>query len=75
MGACTSARELEEAILAYIAATNADPKPFTWTKTADDILARSPDSANEPLTQTTSGSLDMMFGIPAETGSAAGYGG
>ena len=38
-GVFTSARELEEAILAYIAATNADPKPFTWTKTADDILA------------------------------------
>jgi len=28
------------AILAYIAETNADPKPFTWTKAADDILAR-----------------------------------
>ena len=38
-GVFASTRELEEAILAYIAATNADPRPFTWTKTADDILA------------------------------------
>jgi hypothetical protein len=30
---------LETAILAFIAETNADPKPFTWTKTAADILA------------------------------------
>ncbi len=27
------------AIAAYIDARNADPKPFRWTKTADDILA------------------------------------
>jgi hypothetical protein len=32
-------RDLEQAITAYIAATNTDPKPFRWTKTADDILA------------------------------------
>ena len=38
-GAFTSTDHLEEAILAYIADTNADPKPFVWTKTADDILA------------------------------------
>ena len=31
--------ELEKAIQTYIAATNADPKPFRWTKTADNILA------------------------------------
>jgi hypothetical protein len=29
-GAFTSTRELEEATLAYIAETNADPKPFGW---------------------------------------------
>jgi hypothetical protein len=34
-----SVAELEKAIKAYIEATNADPKPFRWTKTADDILA------------------------------------
>jgi transposase len=38
-GVFTSTGELEEAIHAHIAATNADPKPFVWTKTADDILA------------------------------------
>jgi hypothetical protein len=31
--------ELEAAIHDYIAVTNATPKPFRWTKTADDILA------------------------------------
>jgi hypothetical protein len=30
---------LEAAIAAFIAARNADPKPFRWTKPADDILA------------------------------------
>ena len=35
----SSTGELEAAIHAYIAETNADPKPFAWTKTADDILA------------------------------------
>jgi hypothetical protein len=29
---------LEIAIRRYIEASNADPKPFVWTKTADDIL-------------------------------------
>jgi transposase len=38
-GAFTSVGDLEAAILAYVAETNADPKPFVWTKTADDILA------------------------------------
>jgi len=37
-GAFTSVQELERAILAYVAETNADPRPFVWTKTADDIL-------------------------------------
>jgi len=38
-GTFTSTDHLKEAILAYIAETNANPKPFVWTKTADDILA------------------------------------
>ena len=38
-GVFRSVAELEQAIKAYIAANNADPKPFRWTKTADDILA------------------------------------
>jgi transposase len=38
-GAHRSTRELEQAIYSYIDHGNADPKPFIWTKTADDILA------------------------------------
>jgi transposase len=38
-GAFTSTAELEQAIHAYIAETNADPKPFVWSKGADAILA------------------------------------
>jgi transposase len=38
-GAFRSVAELEAAITAYIDANNRDPKPFRWTKTADDILA------------------------------------
>jgi transposase len=34
-----SVRELEAAIRNYLALTNDSPKPFVWTKTADDILA------------------------------------
>jgi transposase len=38
-GVFSSVRELEASITAYINASNADPHPFRWTKTADDILA------------------------------------
>jgi transposase len=38
-GVFSSVRQLETSIKAYIEATNADPKPFRWTKSADDILA------------------------------------
>jgi transposase len=38
-GVHRSTAELEAAITAYIEAVNADPKPFVWTKSADDILA------------------------------------
>lgn len=38
-GAHRSTKALEAAITAYLGARNADPKPFRWTKTADDILA------------------------------------
>jgi transposase len=38
-GVFRSVADLESAIKQYIEATNADPKPFRWTKTADDILA------------------------------------
>jgi len=34
-----STRELEAAIQSHMATTNAAPRPFVWTKTADQILA------------------------------------
>ena len=37
-GAFRSTWALEQAIKSYIATTNADAKPFVWTKTADEIL-------------------------------------
>lgn len=38
-GVHRSTKALEAAIADYIAVRNADPKPFRWVKTADDILA------------------------------------
>jgi transposase len=38
-GVHRSTRELEAAIRRYIDLTNTRPKPFVWTKTADEILA------------------------------------
>ena len=38
-GVFRSIAELETAINTYIDATNAEPKPFRWTKSPDDILA------------------------------------
>jgi len=37
-GSHTSVPQLRDAILAYVAAHNDNPKPFRWTKTADEIL-------------------------------------
>jgi len=37
-GVFHSTRELETAIRDYIATVNHDPKPYRWTKSADDIL-------------------------------------
>jgi transposase len=39
-GSHTSIPQLREAILAYVAAHNAKRTPFTWTKTADEILEK-----------------------------------
>ena len=38
-GVHRSVTALESAITSFIDTNNADPKPFRWTKTADDILA------------------------------------
>jgi transposase len=59
-GAHRSVGELETAIQAFIDAHHADPKPFVWTKSADDILAsiarfaqRTADAPNVPLISRT----------------------
>ena len=39
-GSCTSVDDLETTIYDYLAQHNAKPKPFTSTKTAEDILTR-----------------------------------
>jgi len=38
-GVHRSIAELEAAIKTYIDTKNSDPKPFLWTKSADEILA------------------------------------
>lgn len=37
-GVHRSTRQLEKAVREYLRTYNADPRPFTWTKTADQIL-------------------------------------
>lgn len=37
-GRFRSTRALENAIRSYVAINNTNPKPFVWTKTADEIL-------------------------------------
>jgi transposase len=39
-GVFTSVPQLERAIYDYIEHNNVDPKPFVWTKSADDIIRR-----------------------------------
>ena len=39
-GSHTSVHKLRQAILDYVEAHNEQPKPFKWTKTADEILDR-----------------------------------
>ncbi len=51
-GVFRSVAELEQTIKAYLEATNADPKPFRWTKTANDILASIQRFCRVPSRQT-----------------------
>jgi hypothetical protein len=37
-GSHRSTRALEDAIRVYLANHNADPKPFVWVKSADEII-------------------------------------
>lgn len=43
-GSNHSVRALEDAKRVYLKANNEHPKPFTWVKTPDEILARPPRS-------------------------------
>ena len=59
-GVHRSVADLERDIHAFIAATNAEPKPFRWVKSADDILTsirrfclRALDTSKAPLSQTS----------------------
>jgi len=61
-GAHRSVSQLEAAIREFIDAHHADPKPFVWTKTADEILAsiarfaqRTVDAQTAPLLSRTTG--------------------
>ncbi|MBM3380524.1 MAG: IS630 family transposase, partial [Betaproteobacteria bacterium] len=38
-GTHRSTRQLQQAIKQYLDHNNANPKPFVWTKSADDIFA------------------------------------
>jgi len=49
-GAHTSVAALKQAITDFIAANNEAPKPFRWTKSADDILAKIARFAQRTLT-------------------------
>ncbi len=53
-GTHRSVGELTESIQHWIDTWNADPRPFVWTKTADQILDN---ITSESLTQDTSGIL------------------
>lgn len=52
-GAHRARRELQDAIRAYLEHHDRYPKPFIWTKTADQILSRSLHFVNAFLTQDT----------------------
>jgi transposase len=48
-GAHTSVAQLEAAIEQYMRTSNAEPRPFAWTKTADEILRKVARYAAETL--------------------------
>lgn len=56
-GVHRSTRELEDAIRRYIEVHNEDPKPFVWTKTADQILASVTRFCQLTIDQANSSSL------------------
>jgi hypothetical protein len=66
-GTFRSTRSLEQAVRRYIAATNENPKPFIWTKSADDILAsvqrfceRTSNSHHQPILFTLTRNVSLL---------------
>jgi transposase len=57
-GVHTSVRALEKDITAWIENWNQDPKPFTWTKTADEILNSLADYLAKITNNTTDTNLN-----------------
>ena len=55
-GSHTSVQELEQAIREFITVNNQQPKPFRWTKSADNILASIERFCVRNMPQRTSGS-------------------
>ena len=51
-GVHTSVQALEKDIQQWISTWNSDPRPFTWVKTADDILTSLADYLDKIRTQT-----------------------
>jgi hypothetical protein len=85
-GVHRSTIDLEAAIAASIEAHNADPKPFRWTKSADDILAtierfclRTLDSAQKQIETFSDsghwGNLPAFHGVQVSCSGTAMIGG
>ncbi len=62
-GVHRSTQELEAAINAYINCVNAQPKPFRWTRSADDILA-----AIQRFCLTTIDTANRKIALTSESG-------
>jgi hypothetical protein len=64
-GVHRSVHALEKDIRTWLAAWNTDPKPYVWTKTADEILERLASHLNRIPSQKIS---DRLLYIQRKTG-------
>jgi hypothetical protein len=64
-GVHKSVQALEKDIRAWIAAWNTEPKPYVWTKTADEILERLASYLNRTAARaSTQPASAMLFRLP-----------
>ena len=63
-GSHRSTHQLEQAIKHYIKINNSDPKPFVWSKTADEILASIERFVCELLAHNTGPRPRKMYTVP-----------